>query len=718
MGIHGEVFYEVASILFIAAVFGAIGYKLKQPLIVAFIATGIFVGPSGIGLIEEYDKIALLAQIGIALLLFVVGLRLDLHLIMTTGPVALATGLGQVIFTSVFGFIIAIALGLSLVPAIYVAVALTFSSTIIIVKLLSDKKEIDSLHGRIAVGFLIVQDIVVVIAMIALTAIGSVGDETAALKEIVKIFGMGILLIAVIAFLMKFVLPYLLKHLARSTELLVVFAIAWAVGLGALSDWMGFSKEVGAFLGGISVASTQYRDAIGARLVTLRDFLLLFFFIDLGARLDLSMLGAQVLPAMIFSLFVLIGNPSIVLSIMGLMGYRRRTGFLAGLTVAQISEFSLILAALGLSLNHIEDETMGLITLVGLITICASTYMILYSGPLYNRLSNILRIFEKKNPYRESAQGDSFGIPDVDAILIGLGNYGGGIASDLMARKWNLVGVDFDPNALARWRERGLPVIFGDAADPEILEQLPIDRARWVICTNRDRQLNMILLTALKNRKYTGKIAMAAANQEDAQSLQEAGAHVVLRPFSDAAEQAADELNEARDALTGVADWPVAMREVRLKAGSVFSGRTIREVPVRSEAGASIIAVSRAGVVNFDPGPDFRIYPGDRLILLGEPGKLQSAVDLLEKREFGHDVAGADSLNMAEIKVDAESSIVGKSLADVHFRGEFGVTVIGIRRGENRIVSPGGGEILQGGDSLIVVGKNDAIERITNEAPL
>lgn len=336
----GTPFPEIALVLLVAALVGAIGTWLRQPLIVSFIAVGILVGPAGVGLVTQHDQIELLASIGIALLLFVVGLKLDFHTIRTLGPVALATGIGQIVFTSVIGFLIAVALGMDALTAGYVAVALTFSSTIIIVKLLSDKREIDALHGRLAVGFLIVQDLAVILAMIGITAIG--GDRTAEQSLIVHaativIRGLGFL--GALAMLTVFVLPRATTFLARSPELLALAGIAWALVLAAAGEALGLSREVGAFLAGASLASTPYREALGGRLVTVRDFLLLFFFIDLGARLDLSMLGVTAVPALVFSVFVLIGNPIIVMVIMGVMGYRKRTSFLAGLTVAQISEF-------------------------------------------------------------------------------------------------------------------------------------------------------------------------------------------------------------------------------------------------------------------------------------------------------------------------------------------------------------------------------------------
>ncbi len=540
-----SVFVEIAAMLAVVTLIASLGLMLKQPLIVAFIAAGILLGPSGLSWVEANDEVELLAQMGIALLLFVVGLKLDLHIIRTMGPVALATGLGQVLFTSVFGFLIALALGMSPVAALYVGVALTFSSTIIIVKLLSDKKEIDALHGRIAVGFLIVQDIVVVLVMIGLTALGAgTGAEAGNLAvDMLWVLLKGIAMLALVALLMKYVVPAVTRHMAQSSELLVLFAIAWAVALATAGDALGFSKEVGAFLAGVSLASTPFREVIGARLVSLRDFLLLFFFIELGSGLEIAALGAQITPALIFSAFVLLGNPLIVIIIMGVMGYRKRTAFLAGLTVAQISEFSLILAALGLSLGHLESDTVGLITLVGLITISGSTYMILYSHQLYERLAPLLSVFERKHPYREG-EYDSEDSVRPDIVIFGLGRYGCGIADKLKMRGSRVLGVDIDPEVVRQQADQHMQVRFGDAEDPEFIDTLPLKKVAWVVSTARERDVNMAMLKTLKREGYAGKIAVTASNNHDAAILHSAGADLVLRPFADAANQAVDWLLE------------------------------------------------------------------------------------------------------------------------------------------------------------------------------
>ncbi len=532
MEIISNPFFEIAAILILSAMVGLVGRLLKQPLIVAFIAVGVLVGPWGLDLLDSLEQIHLLAELGIAILLFAIGLKLDLTLIKSTGKVALLTGMGQVIFTSFFGFIIAKSFGYSTIIATYIAVALTFSSTIIIVKLLSDKKEIDSLHGQISIGFLIVQDIVVVLAMIFLSALGAEAT-TNPVFDIALVVLKGLAMLAVVGILMFYVLPYIVKAMVHSQELLILFSVSWALILAAIAEYLGFSKEVGAFLAGISLASNEYREIISGKMTTLRDFLLLFFFINLGAQLDLSLVGDQLKPAVIFSFFVLIGNPLIVLIIMGLMGYRKRTSFLSGLAVAQISEFSLILAAMGLQLGHIDDKTMGLIILVGLITIGFSTYMILYSHQIFEFISPMLDIFEKKDPYRE-VKVKRMEKKQFDVILFGLGRYGNNIARTLERSGRTVMGVDFDPAAVNRWNSKGRTAQLGDAEDPDLPELLPMKNARIIISTLADYEINLHLLKILKHHKFSGRIVLSQHNSDHVESLVKAGADMILLPFVDA----------------------------------------------------------------------------------------------------------------------------------------------------------------------------------------
>ncbi|MEX2324924.1 MAG: cation:proton antiporter family protein [Nitriliruptoraceae bacterium] len=523
-------FEQVAAVLAVCVAAGALAMVLRQPLIVGLLAAGIAVGPEVLGLVESTSEIELLAKIGISLLLFVVGLKLDIRLVRKLGPVALATGLGQVIFTSVIGFAIAIALGFSTVPAAYIAVALTFSSTIIIVKLLTDKRELDHLHGRIALGFLIVQDIVVVIAMIVITATGDGGDNLA--REFVGVTLRGILLVAVVVVVGRYIAPRATQLLARNSELLILGSVMWAVVLAALSILLGFSEEVGAFLAGMSLASTAYREAISGRLSTLRDFLLVFFFIELGTQFELSSAAEQLTAAVIFSLFVLIGNPLIVMVIMGIMGYRRKVSFKAGLTVAQISEFSLILAALGVSQGHIGNDVIGLVTAVGLITISASTYLIYGSDAILRRIDRHLRIFERREPSKSDDIDETRLLPEF--VVIGLGRFGRTILQELLDRGDQALGVDFDPRSMQspKW---SVPVIYGDAEDLDLATQLPLSQTRWVISSLRSVETNLLILEGFRQHGYDGKIAVAADDELGEAILKEAGADIVVRPLHIAA---------------------------------------------------------------------------------------------------------------------------------------------------------------------------------------
>lgn len=708
-------FFEITAILVLAAVAGVIGMRLRQPLIIAFLAAGILAGPSGLGIIANYDDVELFAHIGIALLLFIVGLRLDLNLIRTTGPVAIATGLGQVVFTGVLGFVMALAMGMHTVSAAYVAVALTFSSTIIIVKLLSDKNEIDSLHGRIALGVLIVQDVMAILTLIVLSTFGPGAGKTGSMElgmALIALKGCGLLL--GIGLLMRYVLPPLLDRLARSNEMLILFAISWAMLVSAISDHLGLTKEVGAFLAGISLASTEYRDTIGARLVTLRDFLLVFFFIDLGARMDLSSMGSQIVPAAVFTLFVLVGKPVIMLLIMGGMGYRRRTGFLTGTAMAQISEFSLIVGAVGLSLSHLTPQTMGLITLVGVATILVSSYLILYSGPLYELSSSFIKVFERANPYREAQCNNCFIMPRVDVVLLGLGNYGRELAEHLLERGKQIIGVDFDPQALEFCRVRGIQVLYGDMADAETHDNLPLFHARWVVSTIRNPGVNLPLLRHLRTRGFEGRVALTARNKEEADLYRGAKVQAVLRPFLDAAEQGADALTGAWHALSQDMAWPVAFREIRIKAGSAFAGQTIRNVPLRSSTGVTIVAVSRAGRVLFNPEPDFQLFPSDRIVIMGPGDDLKHAEAMIHRIDPA-DQDEAESVSLVEARVGPGSAQGGKTLSQIGFRQAYGSMVIGIRRGGEYIISPGPDERLEEGDELLVMGTGESFERLRRD---
>jgi Kef-type K+ transport system membrane component KefB len=546
------VFHEIALLLLGAAAVGLLGAVLRQPVIVSFIAVGIAAAAFFDSSAETASQIRFLAELGVALLLFLVGLKLDWRLVRALGPVALATGLGQVFFTAGVGFPIGLALGLDWLTSLYVAVALTFSSTIIIVKLLSDKRELETLHGRIALGFLIVQDIVVVIAMVILSTVGiGVAQERSGLADLATVLGSLLGVVVLLVLFVRYLADPLMARLARTPELLVIAAIGWAATAAAIGDMIGLGKELGGLAAGVSIGSTPYRDLVSARLTALRDFLLLFFFLSIGATLDLSTLGQDFTRAVVFSLFVLIGNPLIVLLIMAWMGYRARTGFLAGLTVAQISEFSLVFMAMGLSLGHVDQSAVGLVTLVGLVTIALSVYMITYSQQLYVWCRPLLWPFDFGS-WREAAAENGEGKPAVDVIIFGLGRFGSQLLRRLEDAGYNVLGVDLDPQAIKRFSREGYQVRYGDVTEQEFWAELPLTQARWVVLsapygtillTETDPRSG--LLTAIRTHRFGGRVAITARDDTEARRLQEgSGVDLVLYPFDAAATSAAKQITD------------------------------------------------------------------------------------------------------------------------------------------------------------------------------
>ena len=523
-------FVSVALILALAVVAGALAKLLRQPIIVSYIIVGILAGPTAFNLVEGADEIRLFAKFGIAILLFLVGLKLDFHMIRTTGKVAAIAGLAQVLFTAVVGFGIALLFGLDVTTAAYVAVALTFSSTIIIIKLLGDRRQLDRLYGRIAVGILIIQDILVVVAMVVIVTIGTPGASP--LEDLTQTLVFSVVFLGLVALISKFVLQRALDWVAKSPELTLLFGVAWAIVLAAASSLIGLSMEIGAFVAGVALASTDYRESLGARMVSLRDVMLLFFFIELGASLTFADALGQLLPAIVLSIFVLVGKPLIIFAIMGWMGYRSATSFRTGVALAQISEFSLILVALGYSLGQIDSSVLSLITLVGVITITVSSYLILYSGQLLAKAHGFMEFFERKSNDSVDEERESH---NYDAIVIGAGRFGSEVISGLCAKGSSVLAVEMDPEARARAKELGAETLFGDVSDPEFAKMLPIHQTLTIICTAPDRATNTVLLQSLKYLGYEGELYLTALDNQTAELFEKEERVTTIRPLKMAA---------------------------------------------------------------------------------------------------------------------------------------------------------------------------------------
>ncbi len=520
-----SIFVELSIIIFVAIIVVSIIKLLKQPVIIGYILTGIIVSPYFLDVVQSEDAIATFAQIGVALLLFMVGLNMNPKVIKDVGKVSLITGIGQVIFTSLIGFFISIALGFSVIASIYISVALTFSSTIIIMKLLSDKGDVDTLYGRISVGFLIVQDL---IAVMMLMAISSLSNDANFLGKAFETFVIGLSLFAFLIFIGLAFLPRITAYAAKSQEFLLLFSIGWALALASLFNFFNFSIEIGSLLAGVVLSISPYRYEIMSKMRPLRDFFVIMFFVLLGSQMVFESISRFVFPIIIFSLFILVGNPLIVMVLMGWLGYTKRNGFLAGLTVAQISEFSLILVALGVKVGHLSAEILSMVTVIGLITMTGSTYFIIYSNRIYPLISKYLSVFERKGIKVDESKYDR--TKDYDLVLFGYNRIGYSLLESFKRLRKKFLVVDYNPDITKSLKNRNVDCIYGDASDSELLQGLDLHKARMVISTIPDLETNTLLIRHIRGLSKGSIIIVAAHQIDDAIQLYETGASYVIMP--------------------------------------------------------------------------------------------------------------------------------------------------------------------------------------------
>jgi len=517
-----EIFIELSIIIGITVLIAGIMKLLKQPLIIGYILAGIIVSPYFLNVVRSTETIAVFSQIGVALLLFIVGLSLSPRVIKEVGKVSLITGIGQIIFTSLIGFFISRLLGFSVIVSLYIAIALTFSSTIIIMKLLSDKKDLEKLYGKISIGFLLVQDIFVIILLMVISSFsGNLSMDNLSFGIILG----GILLIGGFVLISIYVLPSLSKFFAKSQEFLFLFSIGWGLGLASLFHYMGFSMEIGALVAGIALSMSPFHYEISSKMRPLRDFFIILFFILLGSQMVFGNINELIAPAIIFSLFILIGNPLIVMIIMGLLGYKKKTGFQAGFTVAQISEFSLILIALGVSVGHLTNEILSLVTIVGLITISGSTYLILYSNKIYPYLSKYLSIFERKKVKEDEQEAK-----DYDIILFGYNRIGYDLLQSFKKLKKKFLVVDYNPETTLKLAKKKIECRYGDVDDDEFLNALNLTKTKMIVSTIPEFETNLLLINKIRQINKDAIVIVVSHNIKEATTLYDHGATYVIMP--------------------------------------------------------------------------------------------------------------------------------------------------------------------------------------------
>ncbi len=555
-----ELILQLGLVVGIAAVLTLLAKLIKQPPLIAFLVTGIIAGPLFLGILETGEIFESFSHIAVAFLLFIVGISLDFRILKNFAKVSLVVGIGQIIITGILGFFIGAWLGFSLIHSVYIAAALAFSSTFIVVKLISDKRELESLHGKIALGILIVQDfiaalILTIVPVLSLQEFGS----ALILSQLAKVA----LLIFVVFLFSYFVIHGIFSIASRNEDVLFLFGIGWALLISLLFKYLGFSLEIGALVAGMSLASSKYSLMISSKTKGLRDFFVLLFFVFFGSFLAGPFDAKLIISAAVFSALVLAGNPLIIMALMKGLGYKKRVNFLTGISLAQISEFSLVLILLGFTAGLVSQQVLSLIILVALITFALSSYGIFYSHSLYRILSPVLGIFDSSGPERRIHKDREY-----HTILFGYNRIGYNLLEALDKSKKDYLVVDYNPDTINKLQKEGVPCIYGDAQDHEFLKELNLKEKKMVISTIPDLDINLVILRQVDLRN-TAFIATAHFI-EDAKKLYDSGADYVIMPHFLGGEQAGHMLVKAefdKKKIAPIGDRHLKDLAKRTKAG-------------------------------------------------------------------------------------------------------------------------------------------------------
>lgn len=517
-----SVFTQISLVIAVAAVVALIMRTLRQPLILGYILTGILVGPSVLDIVHAKDEFETFAEIGIALLLFIIGLGLNAGVVKGLGKVSMVTAGLILISVGFTGHLVSLWLGFDNTTAIFLGIALFFSSTIIILKTLSDKHELGRLYGQVAIGVILVDDIVATLAIVAVAMLASGSTDVFTLAILaVKAFLLGIGLYAS----GRWIIPRLGKALAKSSELLFLFSIGWGLSVASLFEMAGMSHEIGALFAGVSLAGLPYATEMAAKLKPLRDFFIVLFFVTLGELFTFGALKDSLVPALILSLIVMIGKPIFVMTSLGFLKYTRLTSFKAAIHLSQISEFSIILIVYAASAQVVSEAAVPVITLVGLITIALSTYLMQYDDQLFKVLENKLKIFERRTAKESKRRYESYPV-----ILFGYHKGGHEFVQAFRDMHKRYLVVDFNPEIIEHLEHQGIRHAYGDMTDEEFLDEIGAGKAELVVSTVDALDTNIVTLRYLRRHNPDASFVCHAMNYEDAASLYEHGASYVSLP--------------------------------------------------------------------------------------------------------------------------------------------------------------------------------------------
>jgi Kef-type K+ transport system membrane component KefB len=519
-----NLFIQISALLTITVSVAFIIRFFKQPLLVSYMIAGVICGPLLFNLLNsERHLYEAFSNFGVVLLLFIVGLELNFSYLKKIGGTSLRAGLYQFFLNFSLIFVVAFYfLDLSLAGTIFITLAACFSSTIVILKLINDKHEEDSVYGRYTVGLMLIQDIISIAILFCLSVFYSSESSGLGLDNIIKI----LLVIAFIFLSYKFVLPRVIDKIASSGEFLFIFTVAWCFGIASLMVWSGLSIELGAIVAGLTLGTSRYQPEIISRIKPLRDFFIVIFFIILGSMADFRSVDSVLVPALILAGFVILVKPIILFLVFRKMKFTRRNSLFPALTSVPLSEFGFIILLAAIKSGYVSGLELSIFTIATIITIFVSSYMINYSSKIYSLLLPVFNLWGHDKYIQKEDVKESF-----SAMVFGYHRTGWKIGNSLKEIGLSFAAVDFNPSNVARLTDYNIKTFFGDISDVEFLKALPLDKTKFIISTVHSPEDQLVLLDYLRTKKKKNlTIICTLYNKKYLEKLYEAGADYVMLP--------------------------------------------------------------------------------------------------------------------------------------------------------------------------------------------
>jgi monovalent cation:H+ antiporter-2, CPA2 family len=639
-------------------------HRLRLPTLVGFMITGVVIGPYGLALIEG-EAIELLSELGVMLLLFTIGLEFSLRRILDMRRLVFLGGGAQIGLTVALAAALAYALGRPAGQSIFFGLLLSLSSTAIVLKSYVDRAEVDTPHGRAGVGILLMQDLSIVPMMLMLPALGGRGQTSAARVALTLAVALGA--VALIVFAARTLVPRLLHHVVRlrSPEVFILTVVLLVLGISWLTSQVGLSLALGAFIAGVVLSESEYSHQIVADVLPFRDVFNSVFFISIGMLLSVPALAGDLPAVLLLTLALVAGKSLVVLAVVRGLGYSLRVATMAGIGLAQIGEFSFILARAGTAQGLLTDADYQRFLAASILSMIATPFLIRLAPRLGYAVQSLL---SPASPLEPAVAGYDAGGEELrgHVIVVGYGLNGRNLARVLRRVRIPYLIFEINAETVREAAARGEHIVYGDATRKEVLQFAGIGRARLVVLAISDpaagrhvvslaRHMNPDVHIIVRTR-YMSEIADLRALGADDVIPEEFETSIeifsrVLREYGVARGVVQRHVAEIRSEgyrMLRSPSYPlVEMSEIAealgaastetlwVEPGSPAAGRTIGELALRTKTGATVVTVVRDGHTEINPGPDFRFEPEDVVVLLGSPEQVDRAVE-----EIG---AGANS---------------------------------------------------------------------------